>query len=160
MNSKAAIKICIDMADMVCGAYLGDLTDSEMMQRPHPACNHINWQVGHLIVAEHQMMSKAQGYSMPALPAGMAEMYSKETQGSDNSSQFMTKSALMAAMQEQRAGTLKILEQISEAELDTATGIDYAPTIASLLSMQGSHWMMHAGQWVIVRRNLGKAVLI
>ena len=160
MNSKAAIKICIDTADMVCGAYLGDLTDSEMMQRPHPACNHINWQVGHLIVAEHQMMSKAQGYSMPALPAGMAEMYSKETQGSDDSSQFMAKSALMAAMQEQRAGTLKILEQISEAELDTATGIDYAPTIASLLSMQGSHWMMHAGQWVIVRRNLGKAVVI
>jgi hypothetical protein len=160
MNSKAAIKICIDTADMVCGAYLGDLTDSEMMQRPHPACNHINWQVGHLIVAEHQMMSKAQGYSMPPLPAGMAEMYSKETQGSDDSSQFMTKSALMATMQEQRAGTLKILDQISEADLDTATGIDYAPTIASLLSMQGSHWMMHAGQWVIVRRNLGKAVLI
>jgi hypothetical protein len=29
-----------------------------------------------------------------------------------------------------------------------------------MLSMQGSHWMMHAGQWVIVRRNLGKPVLI
>jgi hypothetical protein len=160
MDSKTAIKICIDTADMVCGAYLGDLTDSEMMHRPHSACNHINWQVGHLIVAEHQMMSSAKGYSMPALPAGMAEMYGKETQGCDDASKFMTKSALMAAMQEQRAGTLKILEQVSEADLDAATGIDYAPTIASLLSMQGSHWMMHAGQWVIVRRNLGKPVLI
>lgn len=160
MDSKAAIKICIDTADMVCGAYLGDLTDNEMMHRPHPACNHVNWQVGHLIVAEHQMMSSAKGYTMPALPVGMAEMYSKETQGCDDSSRFMTKDALMAAMKEQRAGTLKILEQVSESELDSATGIDYAPTIGSLLSMQGSHWMMHAGQWVVVRRNLGKPVLI
>lgn len=160
MDSKAAIKICIDTADMVCLAYLGDLTDAEMMQRPHPACNHINWQVGHLIVAEHEMMSSAKGYSMPALPTGMAEMYSKDTQGSNDSSKFMSKDALMTVMKEQRAGTLKILEQVSEADLDTPTGIDYAPTIASLLSMQGSHWMMHAGQWVIVRRNLGKPVLI
>jgi len=160
MNTQAALKICIDTADMICQAYLGDLTDGEMLQRPHPACNHINWQVGHLIVSEHQMMCSAKGYSMPALPPGMLEMYSKETQNCDDARKFMTKSELMAAMQTQRAGTLKILEQISDSELDSATGVDYAPTVGSMLSMQGSHWMMHAGQWVIVRRNLGKPVLI
>jgi len=160
MDSKQALKICIDTADMVCLAYLGDLSDAELMQRPHSLCNHINWQVGHLIVAENQMMSMVPGYSMPALPAGMAEMYAKETQGINDASKFMSKEALMSTFKEQREGTLKILAQVSDSDLDTPTGVDYAPTVGSMISMQGSHWMMHAGQWVIVRRNLGKAVLI
>jgi hypothetical protein len=145
---------------MICGSYLDDLSDSDFMVRPHAQCNHINWQVGHLIVSEHQMMSHVPGRSMPALPKGMLEMYAKESHGCDDPSKFMSKDQLLTTAKEQRAGTLKILESLSDADLDQPTGISYAPTVGALLSMQGSHWMMHAGQWVIVRRQLGKPVLI
>jgi hypothetical protein len=35
----------------------------------------------------------------------------------------------------------------------------YAPTVAAVYDMQGSHYLMHAGQWVVVRRQLGKPPL-
>ena len=35
----------------------------------------------------------------------------------------------------------------------------YAPTTGHVFELLGSHWMMHCGQWVIVRRQLGKAPL-
>ena len=33
------------------------------------------------------------------------------------------------------------------------------PTVASLFSLAGTHWVMHAGQWAIVRRQLGRPPL-
>ena len=36
----------------------------------------------------------------------------------------------------------------------------HAPTLGALYLMQGGHWLMHCGQWVIVRRQLGKPVVI
>ena len=55
MDAKTAIKTGIDTGNMISTSYLGDLTDEEMMHRPHPDCNHIKWQMGHLIASEHMM---------------------------------------------------------------------------------------------------------
>ena len=55
MNSRDAIKLSINMGDMISMAYLQDLTDEQMMQRPHPDCNHLKWQIGHLIASERMM---------------------------------------------------------------------------------------------------------
>ena len=49
MDSREAIKLNLDTAKMICDGYLDDLSDEDMMKRPHPGCNHIKWQVGHLI---------------------------------------------------------------------------------------------------------------
>jgi DinB superfamily len=160
MNSRDAIKIGLDMADFVCMAYLNDMTDAEFMHRPHAECNHINWQVGHLVVAENEMMSKIPDAKMPALPAGFAAKYHKNHAKSDDPSQFVNKSELMATYKSQREATLRFLASVSDSDLDKATGIDYAPSLGSLFSMQGSHWLMHCGQWVVVRRELGKPVVI
>ncbi len=54
------------------------------------------------------------------------------------------------------------MSRLRDEEMEQATPEQfqgYAPTIASLFSMIGSHWMMHAGQWVIVRRELGREPL-
>ena len=36
---------------------------------------------------------------------------------------------------------------------------DYAPTVGAVLLLIGNHWMMHAGQFVPVRRKLGRPPL-
>jgi len=36
---------------------------------------------------------------------------------------------------------------------------EYAPTVASVLMLLGTHWLMHAGQFVPIRRKLGKPAL-
>lgn len=163
MDSREAIKLGIDMANMVCGAYLGDLSNEEMMKRPHPECNHINWQVGHLVASEHSMVDGVAPGHMPELPEGFKEKYTKETTGSDNPDDFHTKDELLKLAEECRAGTLKALAAISDERLAEPAPEEmqsYAPTIAAAMSLQGAHWLMHCGQWVIVRRELGKPIVI
>jgi len=159
MNAREAIKLAIEMGDMVSLPYLEDLNDAELMRRPCPGCNHINWQVGHLIVSENEMMNQAIPGSLPALPTGFAEKYSKETATSDDASKFSKKDELLKIHKAQRAATLAALNKLTDEKLDAGTGLDYAPTLGSVLSMQGSHWLMHAGQWVVVRRQLGRKPL-
>lgn len=159
MDAHKALLEGLNMADIVCLGYIQDLADADLLRRPHPKCNHLNWQVGHLVTAEHQMLESVQPGSMPPLPAGFAEKYAKETQGSDNPAQFCKKEELLRAHAEQREGTKRLLARLSPADLDRETGIDYAPTLGAMIGLQSSHWLMHAGQWVIVRRELGKPVL-
>ncbi len=159
MNAHKAIEDLLGTSEMVCMGYVQDLTDADLMRRPHPQCNHLNWQLGHLIAAEHQMVETVSPGSMPALPAGFAERYAKETHTIDDKNQFSNKEELLKAYRDQRAATKAVLAKTSEADLDKETGIDYAPTVGAMFSLQGSHWLMHAGQWVIVRRELGKPPL-
>src|SRR5688572_8452635 len=113
MHARDAIKISLDMSDAVALPYLQDLTDQDLMQRPHPDCNHLNWQVGHLIAAENEMINAIFPGSMPPLPAGFAEKYSKDTHKSDDPKIFADKNTLLTAQREQRAGTLAALAKVT-----------------------------------------------
>lgn len=162
MNSSQAIKLNIDMAQMCCNMYLDDLTDEDLLQRPTKGCNHINWQIGHLVSSDHNMVSAVVPGKMPPLPEGFADKYTKETAKSDNASDFCTKAELLAAASEQLTAVVSALAALSDADLDAATPEPinaYAPTVGALFSMLGSHWMMHSGQWVVVRRQLGRPPL-
>ncbi|MBI2480088.1 MAG: DinB family protein [Planctomycetia bacterium] len=157
-----ATKLAIDMGDMISMAYLQDLTDEQLMQRPHPECNHLKWQIGHLIASETMMIDAVAPGSMPALPDGFAERYGKETAKSDDAAAFDSKEELLRVYQQQRAATLAALSKLSDEELDKPSPESmqgYAPKIAAAFSMQGSHWIMHAGQWAVLRRQLGKPPL-
>src|SRR5688572_22302741 len=115
MNAIDILKQHLDSADMISLGYLNDLSDKEFMQRPHPACNHINWQVGHLIVSENQLMNSILPNVMPPLPPGFAEKYSRETIKSDDPAAFASKDELMRVQKEQRAGTLAALKKVRES---------------------------------------------
>ncbi len=155
MNARDAIKVGMDMAEYVSLAYVSDLNAEQFLHRPCQGTNHITWQIGHLIASEHEMIQKVCPGFMPELPAGFAAKYTKETAGLNDVSKFHSKDELLSAYRAQRAGTLAALQSLTDADLDRATGVDYAPTVAAMFSMQGSHWLMHAGQWVIIRRQHG-----
>lgn len=162
MDAKTAIKTALDTANMIATSYLGDLTDEEMMHRPAPGCNHIKWQVGHLIESENNMLNQCLPGSMPDLPDGFAERYSKETAASDDDAEFDRKADLMKVYELQRAATLASLESIDHADLDKEGPEairSYCPTYGAAFLMQDAHWMMHAGQWAVIRRQLGRAPL-
>ncbi len=159
MNTKKALLYSMESGDMIGLGYLEDLTDAEMMKRPCPGCNHLNWQVGHLVAAEHSMMSAAVPGSMPPLPAGFAEKYAKETATIDDASKFAKKDELLKLHKQVRGATKAALEKLDEAKLDEKSPFDFVPTIGELFAMQGVHWLMHAGQWAVVRRQLGRKPL-
>jgi len=142
--------------------YLQDLTDDELLLRPAKNANHIAWQLGHLITSEHNLNNMVCPDSMPALPEGFAEKHTKETASSDNASDFCTKDEYLKYMEEQRAGTLALLDSLSDEELEKPAPENIqkvGPTVGAVIAAQSGHWMMHAGQWVIVRRQLGKEAI-
>ena len=162
MNAREAVKLAMDSGNMIGMAYLDDMTDEEMMQRPHPDRNHIKWQFGHLIASENQIINGVLPGSMPDLPEGFAERYSKETSTSDDASSFGSKEDLVKLYQEQREAALSQLESLSDDDL-SAEGPEamksYAPTVGAAFDLLGGHWLMHAGQWAVIRRQLGRPPL-
>ena len=162
MDSRQVIRETLAMADLVANAYLQDLNDQDLLERPHPNCNTIYWQLGHLILSEHNHMCRIDANAMPKLPEHFEALFSKE-KGSQNlsyDSDRFTKQQLLELFKSQRQATLKLLDQQTDEMLDLPSGLPYAPTRAALFHLQGSHWLMHAGQWVVIRRNLGKPVVI
>jgi hypothetical protein len=163
MTAKDALKGNMDLAQMVVSAYVGDLTDAELMHRPAPKANHLAWQLGHLVSSEYGLVSMVSPGAMPPLPAGFAEQYSKETTGSDDSAKFLTKKQYLDLWAEQRAATKKVLDALPDADLDKPGPAKMAricPTVGSLFILVGNHGMMHAGQFATVRRILGKPIVI
>lgn len=159
MNVKDALKLAIDSSNMISMGYLEDLSDQELFHRPAKEANHINWQLGHLIASENVMGNQAIPNSMPPLPAGFAEKYTKETSKSDDPKKFCTKAELLAEFKKQRAAVYAALAKVSEADLDKPTGVDYAKTVGAMFNLHGGHWLMHAGQWAVIRRQLGRPPL-
>ena len=162
MDSRQALQAGIASSEMISGNYLSDLTDQEWLMRAVPGINHIAWQLGHLIVGEHDMMEMVRPNSMPALPPGFREKHARGTESSDDPQAFCTKAEYLAAMKQQRAGTLAVLETMSDADLDQPAPESlrsFVQTVGHMFSLQGSHWLMHAGQWAVLRRKLGRPPL-
>jgi uncharacterized damage-inducible protein DinB len=163
MSPKDALKLSIDMSDFIINAYIGDLSDSDIFIRPVPGMNHIAWQLGHLISTEHGFVEMVKPGSCPALPAGFDEAHTKETATIDDPAKFYPLSKYQELWKAQRAATLSVLDSVAESDMDKTDPEKYpewAPTVAALLAMGGTHALMHCGQFVAVRRQLGKPIVI
>jgi hypothetical protein len=162
MSIALHVRQTLELPAMIVHRYLEDLTDEDLFVRPYGPMNHIAWQLGHLIAGENFHINQVASGSMPALPEGFRERHSKETAANDDRSLFCTKAEYLILMNEQRAGTLNVLEGLSDEELlkPSPESIRYfGPTVGAVFSGQSAHWMMHAGQWAVIRRKLGKPPL-
>ncbi len=137
---------------------VADLDDAELLRRPAPNANHPAWQLGHLIGAEHSMLT-FMGAKMPPLPEGFVERHAPENAGSDDPGDFETKARYLELYAEQRAATLAFVAEVDEAALD-APGPEriqrVAPTVGAGLTLMALHQTFHAGQFAPLRRQLGK----
>jgi uncharacterized damage-inducible protein DinB len=163
MNAKDVIKHALNSNHHILTMYLGDLSDADLLVRPVPGANHIAWQLGHLINAEATFFLPAiPGASAVPLPPGFAEQHSKDTASSDAPQKFRTKAEYLELFNKVRSATLAALEKLPEADLDKPLSgrlATIAPTVGALFLLGANHEMMHAGQFTVVRRKLGKPVL-
>jgi hypothetical protein len=132
------------------------------MARPVPGINHMAWQLGHLIAAENWMIETILPGSMPALPEGFKEQHSGDTAGSDDAKAFRTKAEYVKLAKQQREATLAALDKLTDDDLNQPTpdSLKWAgETLTGVFVMQATHWLMHAGQWAVTRRKLGRKPL-
>jgi hypothetical protein len=161
MTAKDILQQIVEFNHMVTQYYLSDLTDADLLVRSVPGSNHIAWQMGHMITGTQHMI-KELGQAAPDLPAGFAESYTKETSGSDDPTKFAKKAEYLALAEQMKTASLKAIDATPDSTLDQPgpeSMRQYAPTVASALVLLGNHWLMHSGQFVSIRRKLGKKPL-
>jgi hypothetical protein len=163
MNTHDAIKATLGMSTRVVDRYLSDLSDADLMNRPAPGCNHIAWQLGHLISSENHLLEAAVPGASIKLPEGFDEKHSKEQIGNDNPKDFCTKQQYIDLFDKVHGATLAALEKLSDTDLDNPAPEKFRsrfPTVGSLIILIATHGLMHAGQFVPVRRKLGKPIVV
>jgi hypothetical protein len=163
MNTRASITATMDISLMVLRQYINDLSDTELLQRPGKGCNHIAWQLGHLISSECGLLESICPGAAPTLPEGFKEKHDKANALSDQPQDFCTKVQYLELLDSVHAASAKALEGFSDADLDKPGPEHFRqmfPTAGHIWVLIATHPLMHAGQFVPVRRSLGKPVVI
>lgn len=163
MDAKQVLKTTLKITNMALQSYLGDMTDADLLTRPGEGCNHIAWQLGHLISSNTQMLEGVAPGMAPKLPEGFDKTYSKEMVSVNDPARFHTKQEYLDMFAKIDAATIAALDKTTEADFDKPAPEflrEWFPTVGDVYVLIVSHSLMHAGQWVPVRRKLGKPVVI
>jgi hypothetical protein len=164
MRGKDVVKsVLVTTADTM-KMFLGDLADADLTVRPVPSANHIAWQLAHLITAEKFLLEgELPGAVYPPLPPAINELGNERTGKVDPAAGYLPKSQYLEWFDKLRAVTVAAVDKLSDSDLDTPSKgpmAKYAPTLGDLLILTGNHTLMHAGQFTVVRRALGKPVVM
>src|SRR5215472_15610268 len=163
MNASSAIQTTLASTQNIFNMYLADLSDADLLVRPAPGANHIAWQLGHLVAAE-VLLAQPQfpDVEYPALSPGFMTQYGKEGASDDDRFHFLGKKEYLDMFKDVRELTKTKAAKLADADLDRPTKGDmakFAPTLGALLLALSNHTLMHAGQFTVVRRKLGKPIL-
>jgi len=163
MKATDVIRTALTSTKNLLEQYVSDLSDADLLVRPVPGANTIAWQLGHLIAAEPYLVRQAlPEAAYPELPAGFDQAYGKEGAAADVPRGVLTRAQYVELFNKCRAATLAAVAKLSDADLDRPTQGNmarFAPTLGEMLVLVANHVMMHAGQFTVVRRKLGKPVL-
>lgn len=164
MNGIAAIKNALESTRHLMHLYVSDLSDADLLVRPVPGANHAAWQLGNVIGGDRFLVaSQLPDAAYPDLPEGFMEKHGPSGAKDDGPDGFLTKAEYLDLLDKTRAATIAALEKLTDADLDRPSTEDmakYAPTLGAVFIGVANHTMMHGGQFSVIRRVLGKPVLI
>jgi hypothetical protein len=163
VNGKEAIQSALTSTRDLLNWYVSDFSDADLLVRPVPGANHTAWQLGHLVNAEAGLLGPDLPEAVyPELPAGFGERHANKRAADDDTAGLRTRAEYLDLFNKGRAATLAALQKLSDADLNRPTEgsmAKFAPTLGALLLLVSNHVLMHAGQFSVVRRKLGKPVL-
>lgn len=142
--------------------HVKDLTDQEMTTRPVPTANNAIWQLGHLVTSTAYFASGIPGVNVPSFPPDWKDKFGKPGSTIDDPKAFPSKDQLLQALKSQIDAMAAAVRKLKPADLDAPApeGIrGFAPTVGVLIGVTAPHWMMHVGQFQVIRRKLGKPVM-
>ena len=153
------VRSSIELPERIVDAYLRDLDSRELLIRPHPSANHIAWQLGHLLVSEAKHFRAVREDSISPIPFEFLQRHAKERAKEDED--FLSKEVYVERMLLHRKEMREVLSTFSDDELSSPSpdSVKYlGPTVACVFTGNAGHWMMHVGQWAVVRRLLQKPI--
>jgi len=160
MNATDAFTAEMNMSEFVMKKYLEDFSDAELLTRPAKGCNHLAWQLGHLITSENGLINMICPGAGIDLPAEFVAKHTNDTAGCDDGAKFMAKGEYFQIFDKVRAASKTAIGKLSEADLDKPSGMKTFPRVGDVVNLIANHVLMHAGQFAVARRVLGKPVVI
>jgi uncharacterized damage-inducible protein DinB len=159
MGPKDVVRLSLDLSDQIVSAYL---SDADLLIRPVPGMNHIAWQLGHLISSERFFVEAIAPRSCPPLPVNFEDGHGQKSTKIDDPSKYLPLAKYKELWKAQRDATRAVLDTLSDSDFDRRpeTLPSFAPTVGAAINLCGSHALMHLGQFVAVRRQLGKPITI
>ncbi len=162
MNAIETLNFSLRFSQGVLMGALSDISESDLNTRAVPGSNRLNWQLGHLITSEREILGGI-GCAYPELPAGFSEDHANKPEKTSNDLPMRwTVNDYKTLIEETRAASIAGLAKLSEADLDAPSGgnlASMAPKIGNLFELAAQHFLMHSGQVSVIRRKLGKPVL-
>lgn len=163
MNGVQVIQGALGSTQWLLTKFVEDLSDADLLTRPVPGANHLAWQIGHLINSEVMLVkSELPEANYPALAADWADVHGPNAAGNDGPAGFRSKAEYIACFNGVRAATIANVGKLTEADLSRPTKgrmAEFAPKLGDVLVLVANHTLMHAGQFSVLRRKLGKPVL-
>lgn len=162
MTGTEVLKAALTSTQFAFNMYLGDLSDADILVRPVPSANNIAWQLGHLITSEAWLLKELPGATYPETGLALSD-YGKETAQSGPKGGYLTKAQYLDAFTKVRAASIANVARLNDADLDkpnTNVLAKFAPRLGDLVLLVSNHTLMHGGQFTVVRRALGKPVVM
>ncbi len=153
----------LNMSSMVLKTYLDDLSEEEFLLPAGQGCHCAAWQLGHLISSANHMLEGLKPGSGMELPEGFSKAYSKAALESGVTPAYLAKADYFAMFDRVNEAARKLFLSMTEADLDQPGPPGFPPmfsTVGSIVVLIASHPLMHAGQFVPLRRQLGKPIRI
>jgi hypothetical protein len=142
MPTKDEIKAALKSNQDTLNSFLADLSDQDITVRQRMTSSSIAWQIGHLITTEVGTGALVPGAEYPELPAGMKEVYGRETAGAAPPAESLKKAEYLDLFNKVRSATLAALDHLGEGDLDKPTPgslARWAPTVGDLLLLMANH---------------------
>ncbi len=162
-SNKSIVKKHIEVSYFIMNLYLKDIKDEEIYVRPTKEANHLAWQLGHLTCSVGKALNAIAPNIVPELTREYIEKHTSESSKLDGPENFYTKSEYMKIFKTQEIAYFDLIESMPEADFkkDGPESMRaYAPKVEDVLMAQGTHIIMHAGQVAVLRRKLGKPIVM
>lgn len=163
MTGCQAIIAALESTKATLEQFVADFTDTDLLVRPVPNANHAAWQIGNVIVGDIVIIKPELPAAMfPELPTGFMDLHGPKGAKLDTDPGFLSKDEYLKLFAATRSAAITAVTQLTDADLDRPTSENMrwaGPTLGHVLLMAANHTLMHAGQFSVIRRKLGKPVL-
>jgi hypothetical protein len=137
--------------------HLADFSEADMLARPCGAANHAAWQVGHMAVAEANLINAAMPGAVPE-PTAQQKLWHDKANATATSG-FPTKEELLKTFGATRERSIAWVKSLSAGDMAKPMPESlrpFAATVGHLAHILPTHDAMHIGQIQVIRRSLGK----
>ncbi len=141
--------------------YTADLQPAEYLHRPVSTANCAAWTIGHLVLTDRKALGALEVRDLPPLPDGFEKRFSRE-EGCPQAGEFGDVSILMPLFDQHRNLLIEAVKRAPLELLSKPTGSKHPmfATVADTATFMALHTSLHAGQITLIRRSLGRPVLV